>query len=83
MPEKTITEPTARIATGPLKFGDDWPGVFIRGDEALGYAGKLRVLLAGAEKRATDLSQDEIAAWMRVEQLAALLESCRAAPEAG
>jgi len=67
-----------RTATGPLKFGDDWPGVFIRGDEALGYAGKLRMLLAGAEKRADELSEDEIAAWTRVEQLAALLESCRA-----
>jgi hypothetical protein len=27
-----------RIETGPIQFGDDWPGVFIRGDEALDYA---------------------------------------------
>ena len=69
-----------------MKFGDDWPGVFIRGDEALGYAGKLRLLLAAAEKRIAaelsqdeaELSHDEIAAWTRVGELAALLESCRA-----
>jgi hypothetical protein len=23
-----------RIETGPMQFGDDWPGVFIRGDSA-------------------------------------------------
>ena len=77
MPMQTVTGQAVRIETGPLKFPDDWPGVFIRGDEALGYAGKLRGLFAEAEKRAAELSEDEIAAWMRVEELAALLESCR------
>jgi hypothetical protein len=24
-----------RIETGPLQFGNDWPGVFVRGDEAM------------------------------------------------
>ncbi len=24
-----------RVETGPVQFGDDWPGVFIRGDSAL------------------------------------------------
>lgn len=23
-----------RVETGPVQFGDDWPGVFIRGDNA-------------------------------------------------
>jgi hypothetical protein len=27
----------ARPGTGPMQFGDDWPGVFIRGDDAIGY----------------------------------------------
>ena len=77
MAKETIAEQATRTATGPLQVPDDWPGVFIRGDKAMGYAGKLRVLLVGAEKRAAELSEDKIAAWMRVEQLAALLESCR------
>lgn len=64
---------TARVATGVVKFGNDWPGVFVRGDDALGYAAKLRLLLAGAKMR-----DDEFDAWARVADLAALLESCRA-----
>ena len=33
---------TRRAETEPLAFGNDWPGVFIRGDDALGYATALR-----------------------------------------
>lgn len=29
----TSVEPD-RVETGPVKFGDDWTGVFIRGDDA-------------------------------------------------
>lgn len=35
-----------RVETGPVQFGDDWPGVFIRGDEALHMALRLREALA-------------------------------------
>jgi len=31
-----------RVETGAVRFGDDWPGVFIRGDDAIGYASALR-----------------------------------------
>jgi hypothetical protein len=31
-----------RVETGPVQFGDDWPGVFVRGDNAFGYAMALR-----------------------------------------
>jgi hypothetical protein len=27
-----------RVETGPIQFGDDWPGVFMRGDNALTFA---------------------------------------------
>ncbi len=27
-----------RVETGAVQFGDDWPGLFIRGDEALFFA---------------------------------------------
>jgi hypothetical protein len=30
-----------RVETGPIQFGDDWPGMFIRGDNALIIAGML------------------------------------------
>ena len=28
----------ARIESGPVAFGPDWPGLFLRGDDALNYA---------------------------------------------
>jgi hypothetical protein len=34
-----------RAETGPLQFGEDWPGVFIRGDEALGLADRINMCL--------------------------------------
>src|SRR5215471_16043620 len=36
---------TSRAETGPMSFGDDWPGVFIRGDNAMMHAMKLRLLM--------------------------------------
>lgn len=34
-----------RVETGALQFGDDWPGLFIRGDSAAHYALNLQQLL--------------------------------------
>jgi len=34
-----------RVETGPVQFGDDWPGTFIRGDNAFGYAMHLEIIL--------------------------------------
>lgn len=35
-----------RVESGPVQFGDDWPGVFIRGDNAAYYAMMLNTLLS-------------------------------------
>jgi hypothetical protein len=37
-----------RVETGVVKFGDDWPGVFIRGDNAFNYAHALDRVLASS-----------------------------------
>ena len=39
-----------RVESGPVQFGDDWPGVFLRGDNALGYARALREILDGSDE---------------------------------
>lgn len=39
----------ARVETGPKQFGGDWPGVFIRGDDALCFAASIRRLLKSKE----------------------------------
>jgi len=36
-----MPENVARLETGAVQFGDDWPGVFIRGDHALHHANNL------------------------------------------
>lgn len=34
-----------RAETGPMQFPDDWPGVFIRGDNAAHYAMAIEAVL--------------------------------------
>lgn len=38
----------ARIETGVVRFGSDWPGVFIRGDDAFDLQIQLKALLKSA-----------------------------------
>ncbi len=40
-----MPEGMTRLETGPMQFGDDWPGVFIRGDNAAHYAIAIDTLL--------------------------------------
>ena len=60
----------SRPITGPMKFVDDWPGVFIRGDEALGLACSLRAVVAWDGSKKAEMAD----AVMR--RVATLLESC-------
>jgi hypothetical protein len=62
----------SQVETGPMQFGGDWPGLFIRGDEALGYASALR---RGVERLAeVDSPSVDLA---RLADLVELLGSCR------
>lgn len=51
-----------RVDTGPVQFGDDWPGVFIRGDEARYWGG-----LVNKQNQPFDV---------RVAELVTLLHEC-------
>lgn len=35
---RIFPEQAERVETGVIRFGDDWPGVFIRGDNAAGLS---------------------------------------------
>src|SRR5438876_245639 len=35
-----------RVENGPVQFGTDWPGLFIRGDSAFGLAMSIKAILA-------------------------------------
>jgi hypothetical protein len=65
----------SRIETGPVQFGDDWPGIFIRGDNAIGYAMAIRRLLSELEPLAKEGAIDARDA-NAVLALADLLASC-------
>jgi hypothetical protein len=34
-----------RVESGPVMFGDDWPGLFLRGDDCHLYASSLREVI--------------------------------------
>lgn len=39
-----------RVETGALQFNEDWPGIFVRGDNAFHYNMHLKAALNAAEK---------------------------------
>jgi hypothetical protein len=59
-----------RVETGPVQFGDDWPGVFIRGDDTARYAMALRYALLRLDPAQDPLND------LAVASLAALIEQC-------
>lgn len=62
---------TERVETGPVQFGNDWPGVFIRGDNAI--IGFLPWLAHIHAHHGDDM---DVFARMHLESLMSLLESC-------
>lgn len=42
---RKLPEQEDRVETGPVRFGDDWTGLFIRGDTAFHIAHTLRAVL--------------------------------------
>lgn len=57
----------SRPETGAMQFTDDWPGIFIRGDNALAFEIMLRQVKA----------KPNTFAWVQLGRLRALLVSCR------
>lgn len=62
------TNVPGRVETGPVQFNDDWPGVFIRGDNAAYLAYCLELFINGTKDFITE---------SQVRILVDLLKSCR------
>jgi hypothetical protein len=64
-------------STGTLESADAyWPSVFIRGDDALRYAGQLQFLVSMIDQAwVLRMSSSEMAAWADVQELVELLKS--------
>ena len=57
-----------RVETGLVQFNDDWPGIFMRGDEAHHYAAALEALMS---------NRDNIITKAVIEGLIHTLQSCK------
>lgn len=64
---------TERVETGAIQFNDDWPGVFIRGDNAFFFAMQLRHLIKYVEDGADHIDFYTLDA---AKSLVDLLNSC-------
>ena len=64
-----------RPETGPMQFGEDWPGVFIRGDNACWYPLVLKSFLDAHPSKEGDNFQDGYYR-RQLEDLRGLLHSC-------
>ncbi len=58
----------SRVETGPLRFGSDWTGIFIRGDNAVAMAADLEVL--------NDILGQNNFYQMKLREMITLLTSC-------
>jgi hypothetical protein len=45
LPTRQLNGVVPRLETGPLKAGQDWTGLFLRGDEALGLRSSLKTFI--------------------------------------
>lgn len=70
-----MPEGMTRPETGPMQFGDDWPGVFIRGDNAFHMA----MLMRTAAQALRVSINDEVGA-VQLENYAKTIASCILTP---
>lgn len=67
-----------RIETGSVQFGQDWPCVVIRGDNAMWYNMQIEMLLKEVEK--TSMKQDYAGVIGTLRDLQSTLSGCNAGP---
>lgn len=65
-----------RVETGVLEINGDWPGIFIRGDNALAYAMYVNQAINALEQM-ENKEQMDVFALYGLKGLASLLSSCR------
>ena len=67
-----------RMETGMMQFEGDWPGLFIRGDDAIGLMASVRAVLEFAEKSLPSLPPArlvEVATYLnRLSEIADLID---------
>lgn len=77
LPKSFDNRPAARVETGPLEINGDWPGVFIRGDNAMNYAMYLNMAVENLKNQMTADNKIDVVTAHILEDLANLLASSR------
>lgn len=75
---QVLPKTSERIESGPLQFGDDWPGVFIRGDSAGWYAMNLKMVIERLERK--DYEDIDVMMIHQLKQLKNELSGCIIGP---
>ena len=70
-----IDENIDRVETGPVQFIDDWPGLFIRGDNAMFYSMCIDNILREVEASIDGPLEDYISK-VNLESLSEMLKGC-------
>ena len=74
-----MSEESTRIESGPVQFGDDWPGLFLRGDMTFAHKVQLASVIALLEeKQGRLLGEFQLAA---LKNLLSDLDSCEQGAE--
>lgn len=74
---RKLPEQTERIETGPTQFGEDWPGTFIRGDNAFAYAMALSEAIERLETVMNKRKMEDFLILGQLENLRDLLKQCQ------
>lgn len=69
-----LPEQRGRVETGAVQFGEDWPGLFIRGDNAFYYAILIRQILDRVRAHPINEMQTHVAV-AELEGLATMIEN--------
>lgn len=65
-----------RVESGPIQFGEDWPGIFMRGDHAGPLSMYLGIVLNAVEGNPELLKSVDAFSFMYARQLQKELASC-------
>jgi hypothetical protein len=68
MKVRKLSEQEERVESGAVQFGEDWPGLFIRGDHCIAYAAALKDALEESWRYG----------WPTLQELRALLQALEA-----
>lgn len=66
----SLPDDVKRLESGPIQFGDDWPGIFLRGDDTIALSLYLSQAVSALEDAGNGITAEALKSWEK------LLKSC-------